>query len=158
VAIFLLYCIIFILGKWWLFYGCRHPVKDFLYKQELTGELGSKQLYKLSVTHSRYQLSESNEPNEKDETSLISQHEKGCKYVQDAMRQHGQELSELIIYENAHIYVCGDAKHMSKDVYSAFIECLHAYGSDEMKSNKEKAEAYLKEMLKSKRYKEDIWH
>jgi methionine synthase reductase len=137
-------------GKWWLFYGCRHPTKDFLYKEELNGELGRSTLYKLSVTHSRY------EPNEKNKS--IDHYELDCKYVQDAMKRHGQELCELVINQNAFVYVCGDAKHMSKDVFNAFVDCLHAHGNNEMKSNRENAETYLKEMLKLKRYKEDIWH
>lgn len=53
--------------------------------------------------------------------------------MQDQLKKEGSELSKLIINKDAIIYVCGDAKNMSKDVNSAFSQVL-ADNSGKIKS------------------------
>ena len=49
-------------------------------------------------------------------------------YVQDRMRQVGRDLWAWIA-EGAHIYVCGDAQRMAKDVERALIDIVAAHGA-----------------------------
>jgi methionine synthase reductase len=116
--------------EWYLFYGCRHPDKDFLYKKELLGEYNNL-LKKLFVSYSQA-------------TSEF-------KYVQDALKSCSNEISDLILNKNAFIYVCGDARNMSKDVFSCLSSCLKKSEGD---FNPDK---YLIEMMSNKRYRQDIW-
>ena len=120
-------------SEWYLFYGCRHPDKDFLYKKELLGEYKTS-LKQLFVSYSRL-----NEENNE------------FKYVQDALKSNSKELSDLILNKNAFVYVCGDARNMSKDVFACLTNCLNN-GDPSFDSNK-----YLIEMMSSKRYRQDIW-
>jgi hypothetical protein len=48
-------------------------------------------------------------------------------YVQDNIRLHGEKLSHLIMNGNAIVYVCGDAKNMSKNIKDAFFDILAEY-------------------------------
>ena len=49
-------------------------------------------------------------------------------YVQDRMLQVGRELWAWIA-EGAHVYVCGDAQRMAKDVERALIDIVAAHGA-----------------------------
>lgn len=48
-------------------------------------------------------------------------------YVQDKLRQQGAELWRWI-NDGAHIYVCGDANRMAKDVEQALLEVIAEFG------------------------------
>jgi len=43
-------------------------------------------------------------------------------YVQDNIKLHGKDIVKLIEEKGAVVYVCGDAKHMARDVLQAFSE------------------------------------
>ena len=43
------------------------------------------------------------------------------------MRRDGAELAELLGRQQGYIYVCGDAKHMAKDVHSALLALLQQH-------------------------------
>lgn len=49
-------------------------------------------------------------------------------YVQDKLRQQGAELWRWI-NDGAHIYVCGDANRMAKDVEQALLEVIAEFGA-----------------------------
>eukprot|EP00123_Amoebidium_parasiticum_P015924 comp23207_c0_seq1/m.37707 comp23207_c0_seq1/g.37707 ORF comp23207_c0_seq1/g.37707 comp23207_c0_seq1/m.37707 type:complete len:625 (-) comp23207_c0_seq1:531-2405(-) len=119
----------------WLFFGCRHEGKDQLFKEELEGMRREGTLTRLSVAFSR-------------DNKLP-----GVRYVQDLMRIHGPELAELVMRRNAHIYVCGDAQNMCKDVDKALVDILvAAEGMTETE-----AESVLKRLFEEHRYKRDVW-
>lgn len=142
------------LSNLWLFYGCRDPEKDFLFKDEIIN-VYSKSLAKFSISFSRFTY----DPNDKskEETELISfidkHHLPNSKYVQDSIKFYSKEIVDLINEKEGFIYVCGDAKNMSKDVFNCFVECL----VKELNISTESANKYLMEMIKTKRYKQDIW-
>jgi len=69
-----------------LFYGCRHPDKDFIYKDELDEYSREGVLTHLHTAFSRLQ------------TNKV--------YVQDRIWEQRQEIWELI-QKGANIYICG---------------------------------------------------
>ena len=82
------------LGPAMLFFGCRHPDQDYLYRDELEA-CAKSGLVDLHVAFSR-----------KDKTKT---------YVQDLLRQQRDAVWDLI-GKGAVIYVCGDGSRMEPDV------------------------------------------
>nr|WP_020122462.1 molybdopterin-dependent oxidoreductase [Streptomyces canus] len=119
-------------GPNWLFFGEQHRATDFSYEDELTGFLADGTLARLDTAFSR------------DQRAKV--------YVQDRMREHGPLLWSWL-QEGAHVYVCGDASRMAKDVDRALrdIAVLHG-GMDEAG-----AAAYVKQLATDKRYVRDIY-
>ncbi|MEM7100500.1 MAG: assimilatory sulfite reductase (NADPH) flavoprotein subunit [Pseudomonadota bacterium] len=119
-------------GKNWLFFGNPHFTQDFLYQVELQDFLKAGLLTKLNVAFSR------------DQAEKI--------YVQDRIRQEGAELYRWLEM-GAHLYVCGDANHMAKDVHQALFDVLMEHGG----MNEESAEEYISELKDQKRYQKDVY-
>ena len=55
--------------------------------------------------------------------------------------------------DGAHVYVCGDAKRMAKDVERALVEIVAAFG---VRSTNE-AIGFVAELKKSGRYQQDVY-
>ena len=72
--------------------------------------------------------------------------------MQDRIREQGSEFVRWLD-EGAHVYVCGDAKHMAADVHDALRDVLVAHGG----LDEEQAEARLKELRRSGRYQKDVY-
>ncbi|KAI0214796.1 Methionine synthase reductase [Lamellibrachia satsuma] len=125
------------IGETWLFFGCRHADCDFLYRSELEGLQASGALSRLMVSFSRDSASKQGEP----------------RYVQDNLRCHGAEIATLLREGGATVFVCGDAKHMAKDVTDAIV-CLLQRHTD---MEKKEAEDYVLQLRHNKRYVEDVW-
>jgi len=120
------------IGKSWLFYGDRTEKSDFLYRDEWKSLLETGTLEKLDVAFSR------------DQEAKV--------YVQHKMKERQQELYEWL--ENgAYLYVCGDMKHMAKDVNETLLEIIQEQGG----GNLEEAEQYLRTMKREKRYQTDVY-
>ncbi|MCL9777042.1 assimilatory sulfite reductase (NADPH) flavoprotein subunit [Vibrio methylphosphonaticus] len=119
-------------GKNWLFFGDRTFTQDFLYQVEWQKYLKSGVLDRLDVAFSR------------------DQHEK--VYVQHRLLEQGEQVWQWL-QEGAHIYVCGDATHMAKDVNSALVEIAKQYGGKDLAD----AEEYINELRKAKRYQKDVY-
>jgi NADPH-ferrihemoprotein reductase len=62
-------------------------------------------------------------------------------------------LWELICNKGAHLYVCGDAKMMAKDVRNLIVEICQKHGN----MSQEEADGYVKKMEQQKRYSADVW-
>jgi NADPH-dependent sulfite reductase flavoprotein alpha-component len=119
-------------GANWLFFGEQRRDTDFYYADEL-GELReSGLLTRLDLAFSR------------DQRSKI--------YVQDRMREHGAQLWSWLS-DGAHLYVCGDASRMARDVDQALhdIAVTHGHLTDEA------ATAFRKQLAADKRYLRDIY-
>ena len=95
-------------GRNWLFFGHQKRDFDFFYEDEFNGMKAAGVLTRLSLAWSR-------DGEEK-------------FYVQDRMLQVGRELWSWIA-DGAHIYVCGDAQRMAKDVERALIDIVAAHGA-----------------------------
>lgn len=119
-------------GKSWLFFGDQRYTYDFLYQVEWQEHLANGALTKLDVAFSR------------DQPEKI--------YVQHRMLEKGRELYAWL-QEGAHFYVCGDASRMAHDVHEALIAIVEKEG----KLSREKAEAYVEELKKAKRYQRDVY-
>ncbi|WP_199610219.1 assimilatory sulfite reductase (NADPH) flavoprotein subunit [Flocculibacter collagenilyticus] len=119
-------------GKNWLFFGNPHFTQDFLYQTELQGYKKQGLLTRLDVAFSR------------DQAEKV--------YVQDRLIAQGQAVFEWL-EQGAHIYVCGDASRMAKDVHHALIEIIKQHGA----KDQEQAEAYLTELRAQKRYQKDVY-
>ncbi len=129
----------------WLFYGCRDPEKDFLFKTEIVDFSEQNLLKKCFVSFSRAENS--------GDVTLKNIYQPGCKYVQDTIRLNSKEIGQLIYEHEAFVYVCGDGAKMSKDVLQCLAECL----AEQYSLSLEHASKYLLDMIKTKRYKQDIW-
>ncbi|SQK72771.1 Sulfite reductase [NADPH] flavoprotein alpha-component [Tatumella ptyseos] len=73
-------------------------------------------------------------------------------YVQDKLREQGAEVWRWI-EEGAHLYVCGDASRMAKDVEQALIEIIAEQGQ----MDSEAADEYLSELRVARRYQRDVY-
>ncbi len=76
-------------------------------------------------------------------------------YVQDLMREHAVELWDWLA-DGAHVYVCGDANRMAKDVDQALRDVVRQRGHLDAE-DAEDAEAYLKQLATTKRYVRDVY-
>ena len=73
-------------------------------------------------------------------------------YVQDKLRKHGAEVWQWL-QEGAHLYICGDANRMAKDVQQALIDIVQQYGG----KTADEAQHYLDELRVAKRYQKDVY-
>lgn len=119
-------------GNTWLFFGDQHFTTDFLYQTEWQEWLKDGVLGKMDVAFSR-------DTDEK-------------VYVQHRIAEHSKEFNEWL-QNGASIYICGDEKHMAKDVHEAIRSVL----VKEQHLSEADAEAYLKQMKKDKRYQRDVY-
>jgi sulfite reductase (NADPH) flavoprotein alpha-component len=119
-------------GKNWLFFGHQRSDCDFFYQDELNAMKTSGLLTRLSLAWSR----------------------DGAKkfYVQDRMREVGRELWTWLA-EGAHIYICGDAKRMAKDVERALVDIVVQFGA---RSTGE-AISFVGELKKKGRFQQDVY-
>lgn len=119
-------------GLNWLFFGNPHFTEDFLYQVEW-------QRYVKEGILSRIDLAWSRDQNHK-------------VYVQDKLREQGAEVWRWI-EKGAHIYVCGDANRMAKDVEQALLELLAEHGG----MDAEQADEFLSELRVERRYQRDVY-
>lgn len=119
-------------GRNWLVFGNRHAADDFLYQLEWQQALKDGALHRLDVAFSR------------------DQDEK--RYVQHVLRERGAELYDWLA-GGAHLYVCGDAAQMAKDVHAALAEIVATHGG----TTPEAAQAWLSELMQDGRYARDVY-
>ena len=119
-------------GKNWLFFGHQRSDYDFFYQDELNAMKTSGLLTRLSLAWSR----------------------DGAKkfYVQDRMREVGRELWTWLA-EGAHVYVCGDAKRMAKDVERALVDIVAQFGA----RTTDEAISFVTDLKKKSRFQLDVY-
>ena len=118
-------------GSNWLFFGHQRKDHDFFYRHELHDLKEKGVLTRLSLAWSR----------------------DGQKtYVQDRMREVGDELWRWLA-EGAHFYVCGDAKRMAKDVEAALVEIVAKHGARSV----DEAISFVQGLKKTDRYQADVY-
>jgi sulfite reductase (NADPH) flavoprotein alpha-component len=116
----------------WLFFGGRNFTHDFLYQLEWQEWLKRGVLARMEVAFSR------------DQPEKI--------YVQRRMWEQRRELFRWLD-AGAHVYVCGDAQAMAKDVHAMLVRII----AEQSASGEEHAAAMLAAMQKSGRYLRDVY-
>jgi sulfite reductase (NADPH) flavoprotein alpha-component len=119
-------------GRNWLFFGHQRSNCDFFYEDELKAMKDVGVLTRLSLAWSR---------------------DAGQKfYVQDRMREVGRDLWSWLA-DGAHVYVCGDAKRMAKDVELALVDIVAQHG---VRSSGDAA-VFVADLKKAGRYQQDVY-
>ncbi|QCI18391.1 assimilatory sulfite reductase (NADPH) flavoprotein subunit [Buchnera aphidicola (Aphis nasturtii)] len=119
-------------GKNWIFFGNPNFTEDFLYQIEWQKYLNKGLLTKMTLAWSR------------DQEKKI--------YIQDKIREYGKEIWNWI-EENAHIYICGNASKMAKDVEAALLDIISENGN----MNIEHSNEFLNNLRLKKRYQRDVY-
>jgi cytochrome P450/NADPH-cytochrome P450 reductase len=116
------------LGPAMLFFGCRNPDEDYIYRDELEAMAGQG-IVDLHVAFSRL----AGEP---------------AAHVQDRIAERKDEVWSLI-EKGAVVYVCGDGALMAPEVRKSFERICGEHVSD--------GAAFVSEMEKDNRYLTDVW-
>jgi sulfite reductase (NADPH) flavoprotein alpha-component len=119
-------------GKNWLFFGDQQKSCDFLYQEQLEAMLAEGNLTRLDTAFSR------------DQQEKI--------YVQHRMLENAALFYDWL-EAGAHLYVCGDAKRMAKDVDVALHEIIQKAGG----KTAEQAADYVRQLKSDKRYQRDVY-
>jgi cytochrome P450/NADPH-cytochrome P450 reductase len=119
-------------GESILFFGCRDPLQDFLYEDEMRS-FETAGIMRLFPAFSR-------EPG------------KPRAYVQDSIKAHGEEVWQLL-QQGAVVFVCGEASRMAPDVRQAFIGLFQQRTG----TTSADGQAWPTGLVTSQGYLEDIW-
>ena len=119
-------------GRNWLFFGHQRSNYDFFYEEELLAMRAAGLLTRLTLAWSR------------DAEQKI--------YVQHRMREVARDFWSWI-NEGAHIYVCGDALRMAKDVEAALVDII----AEQSGRTPQEAAKMLAELKAADRYQADVY-
>ena len=119
-------------GLNWLVFGNQKFTDDFLYQAEWLQYRKNGLLNKVSTAWSR-------QGQEK-------------VYVQHKLRENAADVWQWL-QNGAHVYVCGDALRMAKDVEQALLDIIAAHGNMSL----DDADEYLSELRENKRYQRDVY-
>lgn len=120
------------IGEINLYFGCRHKAEDFIYEEEINEFVTAGTITDLQLAFSR------------------DQEEKF--YVTHKLKENEKKIWELI-KAGGHLYVCGDARHMAKDVHAIFISAIKTYGE----KSEQQANNFLSSLSNKGRYSVDVW-
>ena len=115
-------------GRHWLFFGERNQKTDFLYQSEWDA-------------HKNLRLH-----------TAFSRDQEEKVYVQHKMQESAEELFDWL-EGGAHLYVCGDAKFMAKDVDKTLHEIVAKVGG----FSEADAKKYIKDLKATRRYLLDVY-
>jgi len=114
-----------------LYFGCRHPAKDFIYMDEF--ESAAKQGVVALVT-------------------AFSRFEEKKVYVQNRLQEHREELWKLLHAQHASFYVCGGTA-MGRDIRETIVHVAEKVGGMTTKQ----AQDFLKKLQTEGRYIQELW-
>jgi sulfite reductase (NADPH) flavoprotein alpha-component len=120
-------------GKNWLFFGSQHQHCDFAYRDEFEAFKKEGILARLDCAWSR------------DQPEKI--------YVQHCLMENAAEIWTWLDAEDAHFFVCGDARRMAKDVDATLRRIVQEQGG----KNTSEANEYVEKLKSDKRYKRDVY-
>jgi sulfite reductase (NADPH) flavoprotein alpha-component len=119
-------------GRNWLFFGDRNRESDFVYEDELSELRTRGVLTELDLAFSR------------DQAEKV--------YVQTRMRERSRELYGWL-EDGAHVYICGDASRMARDVETALLGVV----AEQRGRGDDDAAEYLADLRRAKRYVRDVY-
>jgi len=114
-------------GEAMLFFGCRHPEQDFIYRDELEGFAGRGTVQ----LHTAFSRASSRKV-----------------YVQDLIRAQAAQVWRLL-ESGAIVYVCGDGARMEPDVRRTLSDIAREHGQD--------GSTWMDRMIADQRYVLDVW-
>ncbi|TKI95522.1 sulfite reductase flavoprotein subunit alpha, partial [Bacillus wiedmannii] len=120
------------LGQAHLYFGCRHPEKDYLYRTELENDERDG-LISLHTAFSR-----------------LEGHPK--TYVQHLIKQDRSDLISLLD-NGAHLYICGDGSKMAPDVEDTLCQAYQEIHE----VREQEARDWLDSLQDEGRYGKDVW-
>uniref|UniRef100_A0A915LW11 NADPH--hemoprotein reductase n=1 Tax=Meloidogyne javanica TaxID=6303 RepID=A0A915LW11_MELJA len=120
------------IGEMHLYFGCRHPEHDHIYREEMEEFITSGVLTELHVAYSRLQ----------DEKV----------YVQNKLWDNRERIWSLI-KQGAAVYVCGDARNMARDVQNTMYKIFEQVGG----LGVEEGQKLMKDMERQRLYQADVW-
>lgn len=117
-----------------LYFGCRSPDHDWIYREEMNAFKDDGTLSGLYTAFSRSERKQ---------------------YVQDIMKSDecASRLAGLILKDGATVYVCGDGNKMAKDVVRALTEII----SSHLPGGEQDATQYVERMKRRNKLLLDIW-
>ena len=118
-----------------LFFGCRNPDQDYIYKDEFA-EAGDKlgDAFSLTTAFSRPSNGEAK------------------RYVQNAIEQEEESVVDLLVTRNAYFYICGSAA-MAREVTNTVNKIVMArqrWSEDQLKE-------FADRQKRQKRWLQDVW-
>ncbi|WP_345797245.1 assimilatory sulfite reductase (NADPH) flavoprotein subunit [Castellaniella sp. MT123] len=119
-------------GRNWLFFGNPHFTSDFLYQTEWQQALKDGHLNRIDLAFSR------------DQADKV--------YVQHRLLERGADVYDWI-QAGAHIYVCGDAERMARDIHATLLEIARDQGG----LDEEGARQWLDDLSAQGRYARDVY-
>ncbi|KAJ2630673.1 hypothetical protein H4R22_002506 [Coemansia sp. RSA 1290] len=133
------------MGTTLLFFGARTEEHDYMYREEL------EQLF----ADIRQAAPESQI------ITAFSRDQPQKIYVQHRLAEHGELVYRALLSgqqqlggaPKAHVYVCGDAKNMAKDVSKALASLI----AEREAISEQVAARWISDMRKLSRYQEDVW-
>ncbi|KAG8986550.1 NADPH-cytochrome P450 reductase [Tulasnella sp. 427] len=126
-------------GQMYLYYGCRGENEDFLYKDEwpsYAADLKTKFTMRTAFSRSG--------PRKPDGSKI---------YVQDLFWDDRQQVADAVLNQKAYIYICGDAKNMSKQVEDTLAKIL----ADAKGVSAEEGHKEVKTLKERSRLMLDVW-
>ncbi|KAL4903705.1 hypothetical protein BDW74DRAFT_186007 [Aspergillus multicolor] len=123
-------------GPMLLFFGCRSPTEDYIYKDELEemeGVFGGK--LTIVTAFSRYEPA--------DERA----------YVQDRVLQYKQQVREMLLANRGNLYICGRAgmaREVERRVTAFLAEMEEGWTERE-------AEEWVRGLKRRNKWQEDVW-
>ncbi|KAL0132349.1 hypothetical protein PUN28_000258 [Cardiocondyla obscurior] len=115
-----------------LYFGCRKSQEDYLYREELEEYVKNGTL----ILHAAF-----------------SREQEHKVYVTHLLEKNKEEIWRVIGEQNGHIYVCGDARNMARDVHNILLKVVMERGN----MSELDAANYIKKMESQKRYSSDVW-
>ncbi|KAJ2584616.1 hypothetical protein GGH95_000262 [Coemansia sp. RSA 1836] len=133
------------MGTALLFFGARTEALDYMYREELEARFSEIQKV---APQSRI-------------ITAFSRDQPQKIYVQHRLIEHAELVYQTLLCgqqklggpPRAHVYVCGDAKSMAKDVSKALASLI----AEREGVAEEVASKWVSEMRKLSRYQEDVW-
>jgi sulfite reductase (NADPH) flavoprotein alpha-component len=119
-------------GPNWLFFGDQHRSENYYYREDFEAMVADGLLNRLDLAFSR------------DQRQRV--------YVQHKLADYGADVWRWL-EDGAHVYVCGDAARMAKDVDDTLTAIIRGHGG----LSAEAARDYKKGLVAAKRYVRDVY-